>query len=181
MAATGKVLAENDGALRWASVSSKRPSLPLLSSVPEKAAPTLALVRERLGGRALSQPGMGEVVRYEPRPGQVMVGVVLFVDDRQADILLGERGIVHRARRDALTPLGEPPTEELLKLAADVRVFAALSEGDEVLYVDAKGELGQGVLVEKCRYGGLVARKDEVVMGVGFRKLWPHVDRAAAE
>lgn len=121
----------------------------------------------------VSLPGMGEVVRYEPRPGQVLLGVVLFVDEKHADVLLGEKGIVHRARREMLTPLGEAPNEELEKLSADVRVFAGLNEGDEVLYVDPRGELGHGVLVEKCRYGGLVAREDEVVMGVGFRKLWP--------
>lgn len=156
----------------------KRLFLPLMSNAPERSAPTLALVRERLGGRALSRPGNGEVVRFEPRPGQALIGVVLFLDDEQADVLVGDKGIVHRARREALEPLPEAPNEELAKLSADVRVFAELNEGEEVLYVDPKGELGQGVLVEKCRYGGLVARKDKVVMGVGFRKLWPHGDRA---
>lgn len=162
-------------------MSHKRPALPVLSNAPATGAPTMALMRERLGGRVPSQPGMGEIVRYEPRPGQVLVGVVLFVGDVHADILLGESGIVHRARRDSLTPLGEAPTEELQQLAADVRVFAGLNEGDEVLYVDRRGGVGHGVLVEKCRYGALVARKDEVVMGIGFRNLWPRGSRPEVE
>jgi len=162
-------------------VASKRLFLPLMSGAPERSAPTLALVRERLGGRVSSQPGSGAVVRFEPRPGQVLEGVVLFLDDEQADVLVGDRGIVHRARREALQTVAEAPNEELAKLSADVRVFAELNEGDEVLYVDSKGELGQGVLVEKCRYGGLVVRKDKVVMGVGFRKLWPQGGGAEGE
>jgi hypothetical protein len=35
------------------------------------------------------------------------------------------------------------------------------------------GELVEVTLAEKCRYGALVVRDDDVLMGVGFRMLAP--------
>jgi hypothetical protein len=42
-----------------------------------------------------------------------------------------------------------------------------------VRYADDAGALIDGKLIEKCRWGALVARDDGAVVAVGFRKLWP--------
>lgn len=134
--------------------------------------PTVSAMRERLGGRASSSDDAGRLVQLQLGPEALVRGVVIFAEGDEAHVL-AEGGVVRRAKRDALASVIEPVHEELAALAADVRVFAKLEEGDAVRYVDSKGVLGEGLLVEKCRYGALVARPDNVVMGVGFRKLWP--------
>jgi hypothetical protein len=63
--------------------------------------------------------------------------------------------------------------EELARLSADARVFAMLAEGQPIRYADDGGALIDGKLIEKCRWGALVAREDGAVIAVGFRKLWP--------
>lgn len=134
--------------------------------------PTVSAIRERLGGRASSSREIGKLVRLQLGPDKAVLGVLIFAEGDEAHVLL-EGGVVRRAKRDALSEVAEPVEEALEALAADVRVFAALEEGDAVRYLDSKGVLGHGILVEKCRYGALVARPDDAIMGVGFRKLWP--------
>ena len=80
-------------------------------------------------------------------------------------------GWVRRTTADALTPVDEP-TPDLNEVANDVRVFAALEEGHRVRFQDLGG-MAQGTLIEKCRYGAVVRRDDQTVMGVGFRLIWP--------
>jgi hypothetical protein len=63
--------------------------------------------------------------------------------------------------------------DELSKLAAEAQVFGMLVEGQAVRYADDAGVLTDGKLIEKCRWGALVARDDGAVIAVGFRKLWP--------
>lgn len=63
--------------------------------------------------------------------------------------------------------------DDLVKLAAEARVFGAMQEGQAIRYADDAGTLMDGKLIEKCRWGALVARDDGAVVAVGFRKLWP--------
>ncbi|KYG05758.1 hypothetical protein BE21_38685 [Sorangium cellulosum] len=175
-------------------------SLPLISlGRPERAAsaaakPTVDAVRERLGGRASSEPGVGELVLLTTAAGKALPGVVLFrrgavvdvwIDAPEATISAQDtikgalpghsaahRGLVRRARPSDLAPLRAPSPESLVAVAADARVFAALSEGQRIRFQDG-GDLAEGMLVEKCRFGGLVQRDDGIIVGVGFRRLWP--------
>ena len=38
--------------------------------------------------------------------------------------------------------------------------------------------MGEGTLVEKCRFGALIERGDGAVIGAGFRRIWAAFDRA---
>ncbi|WP_434046875.1 MULTISPECIES: hypothetical protein [Sorangium] len=156
--------------------------------------PTADDVRERLGGRASTEPGVGELVTLTTAAGRALPGVVLFRRGARVDIWIdaGEtessvldeerrssparatisRGVVHRAQPADIGPLRVPAPESLVAIASDARVFAALSEGQRIRFQDG-GDLAEGTLVEKCRFGGLVQRDDGVLLGVGFRRLWP--------
>jgi hypothetical protein len=80
-------------------------------------------------------------------------------------------GWVRRTTTDAITQVSEP-AQDLNAVVDDIRVFAALEEGHRVRFQDVGG-IAQGTLIEKCRYGAVVRRDDERVMGVGFRRIWP--------
>ncbi|XXX80414.1 hypothetical protein WMF30_16755 [Sorangium sp. So ce134] len=156
--------------------------------------PTVDAVRERLGGRASTEPGVGELVLLTTAAGKALPGVVLFrrgatvdvwIDDPEANFSVpnttersvsgrstAHRGLVRRARPADVAPLRAPAPESLVAVAADARVFAALSEGERIRFQDG-GDLAEGTLVEKCRFGGLVQRDDGIIVGVGFRRLWP--------
>jgi hypothetical protein len=149
-------------------------------------------VRRRMGGRASSDPGVGQLVRLRLSDEY---GVVLFRTGEQLDVWLGG-GKVQRTGQAAVEPL-RPSTEpadphssdsagrrtagparpaqlpELLGVAADVRVFASLNEGARVRYSATSDSMEEGTLVEKCRYGALILRDDNTLMGVGFRRIWP--------
>ncbi|WP_437592578.1 hypothetical protein [Sorangium sp. So ce1000] len=151
-------------------------------------------VRERLGGRASSEPGVGELVLLTTAAGKAVPGVVLYRGGTTVDVWIDttttasstqdearvsgptgavtRQGLVHRARPVDLAPLRAAAPESLVAVAADARVFAALSEGQRIRFQDG-GDLAEGALVEKCRFGGLVQRDDGTLLGVGFRRLWP--------
>jgi hypothetical protein len=78
---------------------------------------------------------------------------------------------VRRLQRAETSPPEAPVSKELLAIAADARVFGQLSEGQRVRYQQKDG-LGEGYLVEKCRFGGMIERADGTVVGVGFRRIW---------
>ncbi|WP_437768720.1 hypothetical protein WMF27_12010 [Sorangium sp. So ce281] len=160
---------------------------------PASATPTVDAVRERLGGRASTEPGVGELVLLTTAAGKALPGVVLYRGGATVDVWIDttaasstpdearglglasavpRRGVVHRARPADLAPLRVAAPESLLAIAADARVFAALSEGQRIRLQDG-GDLAEGTLVEKCRFGGLVRRDDGTLLGVGFRRLWP--------
>ena len=122
-------------------------------------------VRKRLGGRASTEAGAGEVVRLRDD----CAGVVLFVRGEQVDVWL-DGDVVHRVRRADIRPAGEGTARDLLAVARDARAFAELREGQRVGFVQ-EGGTGEGALVEKCRFGGLVERADGTVVGVGFRRF----------
>lgn len=176
-------------------------SLPLIPpgrsaafAAADAAKPTVDAVRERLGGRASTEPGVGELVLLTTAASKALPGVVLFRRGATVDVWvaapeatssvqdktkpshsvrsMAQRGLVHRARPADVAPLRAPAPESLMVVAADARVFAALSEGQRIRFQDG-GELAEGTLVEKCRFGGLVQRDDGIIVGVGFRRLWP--------
>jgi hypothetical protein len=146
----------------------RRLFLPLLSPESERTAPTVDAVRKRLGGRASTEPGAGEVVRLrDGRPG-----VVLFVRGEQIDVWL-DGDVVHRVRRADALPQGaraDVGEADLGAVAADAHAFGLLFEGQRVRFRH-EGGLDDGTLVEKCRFGGLVERGDGTVVGVSFRRL----------
>jgi hypothetical protein len=153
-------------------------SIPLAASLRSRRVDE---VRKRLGGRATSAAGAGDVVRVRREAAPDLLGVVVFVAGDELDVMTGE-STVRRTQRSHVAPvsLGGPPEtpederpEWLASLAADAKVFATLEEMQEVRYQGKTGELEEGKLVEKCRYGGIVLAADGSLMGVGFRRLWP--------
>jgi hypothetical protein len=143
----------------------RRLFLPLAMPSTPSPRPTVDAVRKRLGGRASTEAGAGEVVSL--RDGRT--GVVLFVRGEQLDVWLAG-DIVRRVRRAETLLADGVVSPDLDAVARDARVFAALREGQRVGF-QHEGGVGEGALVEKCRFGGLVARADGKVIGVGFRRL----------
>jgi len=150
-------------------VMGKKTSLPLIGSKPSR--PTVDVIRKRLGGRASTEAGAGDAVTFVTDGGVRLSGVVLFVRGDELDVWVSEN-IVRRTRRATASPLDAELPRDLVALANDARVFARLAEGEHVRYLD-EGRLDEGTLVEKCRFGGLVERADGVIVGIGFRRLWP--------
>jgi hypothetical protein len=149
----------------------RRLFLPLASdgAVP-RPMPTVDAVRKRLGGRAATEPGAGEIVSLSGgRIAPIVSGVVIFVRGDEIDVWL-EGDMVRRVRRADTWALGGVIPPDLLAVAAAARAFAGLREGQRVGYRD-EGRGGEGTLVEKCRFGALVERGDGTVVGVGFRRL----------
>ncbi len=126
-------------------------------------------VRKRLGGRASTEPGAGELVAVASEQGAARTGVVLFVQGDDVDVWL-EGGVVRRTRRSKIADARDA-ADDLLSIAHAARIFASLTEGQRVHY-QHEGGVGEGALVEKCRFGALVERGDGTVLGVGFRRLW---------
>lgn len=95
--------------------------------------------------------------------------MVLFVHGEHLDVWLsGDR--VQRVRRADTHPAGAPAPRELAAVAGDARAFADLREGQRVAFLQ-EGRQGEGALVEKCRFGGLVELGSGTVVGVGFRRF----------
>ena len=151
---------------------SRRVSLPVNYPVTKRPRSTIEAVRARLGGRARTDLQAGRVVCFLDTGA---AGVVLFGHGDEVHVF-SNAGWVRRTTTDALTQVDEP-TAALHEVANDVRVFAALEEGHRVRFQDLSG-IAQGTLIEKCRYGAVVRRDDETVMGVGFRRIWPLTIRA---
>lgn len=128
---------------------------------------TLEAVRARLGGRARTDLQAGRVVCFLDTGA---TGVVLFGQGDEVHVF-SNAGWVRRTTSGALTVV-EQPGPDLNDVANDVRVFAALEEGHRVRFQDVSG-IAHGTLLEKCRYGAVIRRDDQAVMGIGFRRIWP--------
>jgi hypothetical protein len=148
---------------------SRKLSLPLTLDWAKK--PTTDAVRKRLGGRASTEPGAGEIVALTTEGGTTRVGVVLFARGEDVDVWT-DHGVVRRAKRARCAPCCEEVSKELSQVADDARIFGGMSEGQRVRYQQEAG-LEEGVIVEKCRFGALLRRDDGVILGVGFRRIWP--------
>jgi hypothetical protein len=145
--------------------------LPLTIRPPDPA-PTIDVVRRKLGGRDATDAGAGEIVALEGASGE-RAGVVLFARGDELHVWM-EDGFVHKVQRAAARALGEGERSlpaAIAAVARDVRAFLALGEGQRVRFLH-DGGTGEGSLLEKCRFGGLVERADGAVLGVGFRRLW---------
>lgn len=133
--------------------------------------PTLETMRQRLGGPRdedgsprTREGGFGAykgdavvVLHEDPRTGRV-------------DLWLGE-GRAVRANGDELTALtGDAPTA-LQRVAADLQVYLALVPDARVAFLTADGKIRQGKLIERCRFGGLVALDEGAVLGIGFARF----------
>lgn len=164
--------------------STPRPRVPNEKIRPLKK-PTLDDARNRLGGRTNDEepapPGLalGRVVKVFANDGEAHLAVVVFANADEVHILVdGKR--LRRVPPEAVHAYeGETPND-LRQIAADAHVFSLISEDQAVRYTDDEGELLSGKLVEKCRYGALVAREDGTLVAVGFRKLWPAASTDAA-
>lgn len=151
---------------------SRKISLPLTRwSSASSAPPTVDVMRKRLGGRASTEAGAGEIVALAADAGGERTGVVLFARGDELHIWVAE-GIVRKTQRSLARPVGSPVTKDLLAVAADARIFGGLREGERVRYHHDHG-VGEGTLIEKCRFGALLLREDGAVIGVGFRRVWP--------
>lgn len=130
-------------------------------------------MRRALGGR-LEGTGEGEVGALVEVVGRVGGPVVLLhADANDGHVWLGG-GRMMRVAREALRPYDGDVEGDLAAVSRDARRFGALVEGERVVWMPSRpeSELGHGVLVEKCRFGGLTQRADGVVVAVGFRRLW---------
>jgi hypothetical protein len=144
----------------------RRLFLPL--ATPDTAAPrpTVDAVRRRLGGRAATEQGAGEIVAL--RGGRT--GVVLFVRGDQLDVWL-EGDVVRRVRRPDAAAADAVIARDVYAAARDARAFGDLREGQRVSF-QKDGVLRDGVLVEKCRFGALVELESGAVVGVAWRRLF---------
>jgi hypothetical protein len=149
-----------------------------LPVAPPAPANTIDSVRDRLGGRGESLPGVGALVRIPSGGGTTRPGVVLFASEDRFDVWIGSRQ-VRRVLRSDVEPCDEPPTDEMLVVSSDARVFSQLQEGTHVRFNPAAIRHDEGTIAEKCRYGALVRRADGSLVGVGFQKLWPVGDGTA--
>jgi hypothetical protein len=129
-------------------------------SLPMKFDPrmTLARAREKLGGRVTSHGRGGEIVRI----GEDM-GVVVWSDAAQCDVWIGD----DRIKRVPAEEASGAAEAVMLDVAADARAFAQLEEGAVVAF----DQHISGRLIEKCRWGALVARDDGRIFAVGFRRF----------
>ncbi|GAB4211365.1 MAG: hypothetical protein OHK0013_33000 [Sandaracinaceae bacterium] len=155
--------------------------LPLLSARPVPSEPpTVEEARIALGGRR-SAPTEGPIsegngVTFSDARGRTVRGVVVCATEADIDVWIDDG----RFQRLPATRLGPTPLssdDPLAAVAADARAFSALHEGERVRFLRRDGSLGEGVLTEKCRYGGLVVH-DGRVLAVSFRRIWPLADGA---
>lgn len=145
--------------------------------------PSIDSARRRLGGRVLaaaptSARAQGSLVDGAMRDGTRRAGVVLFEADGHCDAWF-EDHVVRRVRSDAVVTRVGPAPEALVAIAAEMRLFAMLVEGDRVRW-ERGGRVVHGCIVEKCRYGAIVVTCDARLVALGFRKLWPVVVRGVA-
>jgi hypothetical protein len=146
---------------------------------PQGAAPkpTIASMRQRLGGLRELLPGAvgtereGTLLSY--RGSSVLV---LHEDpgEGSCDLWLGD-GRAVRAPIEELGPLGAdvavPPS--LSRVADDFRLFLGLEANSSVRFLAGDGTIRDGKLVDRCKFGGLVALADGTVLGVGFARFLP--------
>ncbi|MFO0659592.1 MAG: hypothetical protein U0165_07155 [Polyangiaceae bacterium] len=146
--------------------------LPLIEKIEAQLRkPTIDAMRARLGGREPSPPDAGSIVSWVSPDGQSRVGVVLGGSAEERFMWTSD-GVVRRAERTQVREVGSYLPEDLVMAAEEIKAFASLSEGDSVL-VDESSASVEMLLIEKCRFGALVAREDGSVLGVGYRKVRP--------
>lgn len=141
---------------------------------PVDGPPTVDVIRRRLGGRASSGEGVGQVVRLRGSTPE-RLAVVLFTRGLELDVWVGG-GVIRNTRR--LSTVSVPPSspsipQDMAEVARDARVFASLTEGQRVRFTLGDGRAGEGTLAEKCRFGALILTDDQRVIGAAFRRVAP--------
>ncbi len=126
---------------------------------------TLARARQQLGGRVSSHGDAGAIVHVE-RGDHVEIGVVLWSDEQWCDVWLGE-DVTKRTRSDSVTAAKAPAGSPMALTSAAARAFALLEEGQNVRFDGSR----EGRLIEKCRWGALVALADGNIFAVGFHRF----------
>lgn len=152
----------------------KKVNLPVVGKTKK---PSIEVARSRLGGKLDAGPpppgfAPGRIVSFALPGGRRRVAVVVYAGSDEIHILLDPIRL-RRMQPDEIGVHEGAVDDEMTKLAADAHVFGLLVEGQSIRYADDGGALVDGKLIEKCRWGALVARDDGAVVAVGFRKLWP--------
>jgi hypothetical protein len=161
----------------------RRISLPMTDTLGSEDAPTTATMRKRLGGRVTGEMSVatprgvvtvGSFVELSSYDGTATKpGVLLTVEGDAVDVYMSG-GLVRRTRAEFIAPKSRA-ADDLIPVAESAAVFARLGEGQAVEVERGEGTVERGTLVEKCRYGALVKLANDVVLAVGFRKVWPAV------
>lgn len=144
-----------------------------LTVLPAKgdSKPTLETMRQRLGGPrdedSAPRDREGTLSTYK---GDTVVVLHEDPSSGRVDLWLGEGRAVRASALD-LVPLTEPPAPALLRVAADLRVFLDLLPDSRVAFLTADGKIRHGKLIERCRFGGLVALDEGAVLGIGFARF----------
>lgn len=100
------------------------------------------------------------------------MGIVVFASPDSLDVCT-EDGRFYRTQPEHVADARGELSESLRSIAADARIFALLEENTRIRFQRARGDLEEGLLAEKCRYGALVAADDGRVLAVSFQRLWP--------
>jgi hypothetical protein len=145
--------------------------LPVLFPTTTDRRPTASEIRAKLGGRAATEVGAGDLVKVDAGAGLSHVGIVIYTRGEDVDVWTAE-GVVRRARWSGVRRLDGPTPPDFTQIAADAAMFGGLFEGQRVRYRHDTGT-SEGTLVEKCKFGALVERDDNTLVGVSFRRLWP--------
>jgi len=81
-------------------------------------------------------------------------------------------GVVRRVARDRVVTVDDVELSPLRRrMADDVRRFAAMPTGRRARFMAEAGAEAEGLLIEKCRYGALVALDDGRVVALGFSRM----------
>ncbi len=148
----------------------KLPLFPELMGGPTwPPAPHLDQARRGLGGRYADDVDaslIGRFVRADPHEG-----VALYADAATVDVLVSA-GVVRRMERARVSVMDDVELSPLRRrMADDVRRYAALPTGRRARFTTETGAEAEGLLLEKCRYGALVALDDGRVVALGFSRL----------
>jgi hypothetical protein len=148
-------------------------ALPVL--LPEPPMPSVDRIRKRLGGRASTETGAGDVVTFTTDGGIHQTGVIIFVRGDELDVYVSDN-LVRRIRRAAVKSTDAALAPALIRIAESARVFESLVEGQRVSFA-SDDRAHEGILVEKCRFGALVERSDGTIVGLGFQRIWGASDK----
>lgn len=153
---------------------SRKLALPVL--VPAPPTPSVDRIRQRLGGRASTEPGTGDVVTFTTDGGIHQTGVVVFIRGDELDVYVSDN-LVRRIRRSAAKSTDAAVAPDFVRIAESARIFERLVEGQAVHFT-AENSSHEGILREKCRFGALVERLDGKILGLGFQRIWPASEKA---
>lgn len=153
---------------------SRKLALPVL--LPAPPTPSVDKVRKRLGGRASTEAGTGDVVSFSTDGGIHQTGVVVFIRGDELDVYVSDN-LVRRIRRSSAKFTDAALNPAFVAIAESARIFERLAEGQRVCFKNGEHS-SEGTLVEKCRFGALVEQSDGKIIGLGFQRLWPAPEKS---